>query len=474
MRWSTSFVGRRQEVGDVRRMLQRSRLVTVTGLAGCGKTRVAVRSAQLMRRAFADGVHVVDLSCVTGFVSLEQAVARAVGCHGDLTEYLADRRALLVMDDCDHTAEPCSQLLRRLLPAAPGLHVLATGRQTLRVPGEHTVVIRPLAVPHTGCGPREMATVESVALLLDRTATAFTLTDANAPAIADLCRRLEGIPLALELAAARLPDHPVEHLLRTLSRHHLPGHPPRTPGQAPGSPPARRGRLEGHGLGGQTAPRGGPEEAGLGGQMAPRGGPEGAGLGGPTDMRRGLEGYGAGGQTTMRGSQERDEPGGTVARGRGHGLGGQATPRGGLEGHGAGGHRGASDGRQGDGLGGQWGRSLEGQGPGGQKDRSAGLAGRRSTVWDAIGWSLEMCSHEERLVWGRLAVLPGAFELDDAEQICSGHDLPGAGVGSVLAGLVRRFLVAREYEAGRTVFRMPRSVREFALSTRPALARDHA
>lgn len=461
MRWSTSFVGRRQEVGDVRRMLQRSRLVTVTGLAGCGKTRVAVRSAQLMRRAFSDGVHVVDLSCMSGFASLEQAVSRAVGCHGDLTEYLADRRALLVMDDCDHLAEPCSQLLRRLLTAAPGLHVLATGRQTLRVPGEHTVVIRPLAVPHTGCGPREMATVESVALLLDRTATAFTLTDANAPAIAELCRRLEGIPLALELAAARIPDHPVEHLLRNLSRHHLSGRPPRARGQAP----ARGGRLEGHGLGGQWTPRGGLE---------------GDGLGGPTATSRGPEG------TTMHGGLEREDLGGQAARSRGHGLGGQTTPRGGL-----GSHRGSSDDRQGDGLGGQRGRSPEGwgpggqqgrgldeRGPGGQMGRSGGLegrdqAGRRSTVWDAIGWSLEMCSREERLLWGRLAVLPGAFELDDAEQVCSGDDLAGAGVGSVLSGLVRRFLVAREYEAGRTVFRMPRSVREFALSTRPAFARDH-
>ncbi|MFI6596810.1 ATP-binding protein [Nonomuraea sp. NPDC050536] len=342
MPWLTSFVGRRQEVGDVRRMLQRSRLVTVTGLAGCGKTRVAVRSAQLMRRAFSDGVHVVDLSGVTDSASLEQAVALALGCPGDLTGFLADRRVLLVLDDSDYVAESCSRLLRRLLPAAPGLHVLVTGRQALRVPGEHTVVIRPLAVPHTGCAPTEMATVESVTLLLDRAAADFTLTDANAPGIAELCRRLEGIPLALELAAARVPDHPVEHLLRGMARHHLSAQVGR--------------RMEGHGLGGR------------------------------------LEGFA--GQTS------------------------------------------------------------------------------RSTMRDAIAWSHEMCSPEERLLWGRLAVLPGPFEPADAERACSGHDLPASRVGAVLAGLVRRFIVAREHDAGRTVFRMPRSVREFAPS-QPAFARDH-
>ncbi|MEV4899567.1 AAA family ATPase [Nonomuraea sp. NPDC055795] len=180
----TSFVGRRQEVAGVRRMLQRSRLVTVTGIAGVGKTRVAVRAAQLMRRAFTDGVTYVELSGATTAEAVEEAIAQAlgVGAPAESAAHVADRRMLLVLDTCEHVAEACSRLAQALLPAAPGLHILVTSRQALRAPGEHIVIVRPLAVPGPETESAAVAHVESVALFLDRVAAvdpAFELRHAR-------------------------------------------------------------------------------------------------------------------------------------------------------------------------------------------------------------------------------------------------------------------------------------------------------
>ncbi len=212
----TSFVGRRQEVADVRRMLQRRRLVSVTGIAGVGKTRVAIRAAQLMRRAFTDGIEYVELSGHTDPASLEQVIAQALYVQGDLTAHLSRRSQLLVLDTCEHLADACSGLVRSLLRAAPGLHVLATSRQALRVPGGQAVIVRPLAVPGGESAPADVARVESVSLLLDRIAAVdpgFELTERNAAAVAEVCRRLEGIPLAIELVAVHARQLPVDELL---------------------------------------------------------------------------------------------------------------------------------------------------------------------------------------------------------------------------------------------------------------------
>ncbi|MEU7854746.1 LuxR C-terminal-related transcriptional regulator [Nonomuraea sp. NPDC049141] len=218
----TSFVGRRQEVADVRRMLQRRRLVSVTGIAGVGKTRVAIRAAQLMRRAFTDGVEFVDLSGHTDPASLEQVIAQALDVTGDLTAQLSRRRQLLVLDTCEHLADACSGLVRSLLRAAPGLHVLATSRQALRVPGGQALIVRPLAVPGGESALADVARVESVSLLLDRIAAVdpgFELTERNAAAVAEVCRRLEGIPLAIELVAARARHLPVDELLTLMDAY---------------------------------------------------------------------------------------------------------------------------------------------------------------------------------------------------------------------------------------------------------------
>ncbi|MDF5756814.1 LuxR C-terminal-related transcriptional regulator [Spongiactinospora sp. TRM90649] len=225
----TSFVGRRRETADIRRTLERSRLVTLTGIAGVGKTRVALKAAESMRRAFADGVLFVELSSLADPERLAQVIAReleipdqsASSSADMLARYLADRQLLLVLDTCEHLVESCSRLVGGLLAAARGLRVLATSRQPLGAPGEHCLVIRPMAVPEPGqaASLEELADCESVVLFRDRVATVdpgFELTEQNAPAVAELCRRLGGIPLALELAAVRARSLPVERILTLL------------------------------------------------------------------------------------------------------------------------------------------------------------------------------------------------------------------------------------------------------------------
>lgn len=309
----TGFVGRRQELAEVRRMLQRSRLVTVTGAAGVGKTRVAIRAAQLARRAFADGVMVVELSGLTGREALEHALVDALeiarpstGTALDLiVAHLASRRLLLVLDTCEHLAQECSALIQALLPAAPGLHVLATSRSALRAPGEHTVIVRPMAVPARGASPADLARTESVALFLDRVHPGFELTEANAESVAELCRRVEGIPLAIELAAARARAVPLEDLARA--------------------------------------------------------------------------------------------------------------------------------------------------------DGGAPMAA-------AIAGSHELCTPEERLLWERLTVFCGTFDLAGAERVCADDRLREHRVLPALAGLVDKSIIIREREPGHTVYRMLGSIREFAVA----------
>jgi len=225
----TRFVGRRREVGAVAAALKRFRLVTVTGVGGVGKTRVALRVASGARRAFPDGVWFVELSGVTDPGQVEQAVAQAfdaadpAGSAAALAARVADLRALLILDTCEHLVDPVALLVRTLLAAGSRLRVLATSRQPLGIPGERIVPVPPMRVPEPVPGrtpdPAALAGCESVALFVDRVATAlpgFRVTRENAAAIAELCVRLDGIPLAIELAAARVPALGVAHLAETL------------------------------------------------------------------------------------------------------------------------------------------------------------------------------------------------------------------------------------------------------------------
>ncbi|MGW3962637.1 ATP-binding protein [Amycolatopsis sp. NPDC005003] len=219
----TSFVGRRHELGEVKRLLATARLVTLTGAGGVGKTRLALRVAADVRRAFPDGVWLVELADVGDPHLVPATVATAFGLRGTsdqaagLAEYLEDKQLLLVLDNCEHVADECATLVAKLLAGSGGLRVLATSRHTLHVEGEHLLHVEPLPVPRpgdAGGGP-----VEAVTLFADRAAAVspgFELTPDNRPAVSRICRRLEGIPLAIELAAVRVRVLTVDQVLERL------------------------------------------------------------------------------------------------------------------------------------------------------------------------------------------------------------------------------------------------------------------
>ncbi|MEW9518362.1 LuxR C-terminal-related transcriptional regulator [Streptomyces tubercidicus] len=212
----TTFVGRRWEVSEARRLLARTRLLTLTGAGGLGKTRLALRIAAEVRRSFPKGAWVVDLAPLNDGAFLARTVLTALGLDHDsarpalpvLSDHLADKRLLLVLDNCEHLLDSCAELTRSLLAAAPHLQVLATSRQALGVDGEHLLTVRPLSTPDPHRPPAAALTqYEAVRLFIDRAAAVvpgFTVGDDQGAAVAGICHRLDGIPLAIELAAARL------------------------------------------------------------------------------------------------------------------------------------------------------------------------------------------------------------------------------------------------------------------------------
>jgi predicted ATPase/DNA-binding CsgD family transcriptional regulator len=217
----TRFIGRSRELTQVRDALGRYRLVTLRGVGGVGKTRLALQVAAAARRSFDDGVWLVELSALRNTELLARTVAAALGvpdqASGDpldlLADYLADRHLLLILDTCEHLVDACALLSEVLLRAAPRLKILATSREPLDVMGEQALVIAPLDVPAPGASA---GSSESVALFLDRAeamAPGFALTAENDQAIAQLCRDLDGIPLALELAAVRLRTMSIEQVV---------------------------------------------------------------------------------------------------------------------------------------------------------------------------------------------------------------------------------------------------------------------
>ncbi|MBE1606127.1 ATP-binding protein [Actinopolymorpha pittospori] len=217
---ATSFVGRRREVADVKRLVAGTRMVTLTGFGGVGKSRLALRASAGVHRAFRDGVWLVDLATLPDPRRLTETILDTFGVadhastdpESRLADHLRDRQLLLVLDNCEHLAPEVGALAERLLREAPGLHVLATSRQRLNVATEHTLSVSPLPVPGAAAGtvgsqPHLLARFESVVLFAER-ATAvqhdFTLNDENRDAVVEICRRLDGLPLGIELAAARL------------------------------------------------------------------------------------------------------------------------------------------------------------------------------------------------------------------------------------------------------------------------------
>ncbi|WP_455362114.1 ATP-binding protein [Streptomyces sp. SYSU K21746] len=209
---TSSFVGRRAELATVERAMTSHRLVTLTGTGGVGKTRLALRVASRTADRFPDGTWWADLSALDGDRLLVTVVADAVDLSDHtprpieaLSDWLAPRRLLLVLDSCEHLAHACGQLVAELLTAAPGLTVLATSRQPLQLPAEHVYEVEPLRAD----GPDALE-------LFSRRMTDAQHSPAGASgvepngAVAEICRRLEGIPLALELAAAQVHQYGVE------------------------------------------------------------------------------------------------------------------------------------------------------------------------------------------------------------------------------------------------------------------------
>jgi non-specific serine/threonine protein kinase len=210
----TTFIGREAEVAEVADLLSRYRLVTLTGTGGVGKTRLALQACAEVFEHFADGAYLVELAALTDPELVTQAVASVLGVREEpgrelidiLSGFLSSRHVFLLLDNCEHLIGGCAKLAERLLLAAPGLRVLATGREPLGVSGEATYRVPSLAAPPADSPPESISRSEAVQLFADRATLAnrrFSLTDRNAAPVADICLRLDGIPLAIELAAAR-------------------------------------------------------------------------------------------------------------------------------------------------------------------------------------------------------------------------------------------------------------------------------
>jgi predicted ATPase len=212
----TSLVGRGRERAELSRLLETARLLTLTGAGGVGKTRLALELA----RDVADGyeqVRFVELAPLADASLVPPAIATALGVREEsgrplpdtLTEVLQARRLLLILDNCEHLVDACARLADVLLRACPQLTILATSREALNVPAELAWPVPPLALPPAGrpLPVDELLEYEAVRLFVERAVAvtpAFRLSEQNAAAVARVCHRLDGIPLALELAAARL------------------------------------------------------------------------------------------------------------------------------------------------------------------------------------------------------------------------------------------------------------------------------
>ena len=327
----TSFVGRRGELAEVRRLLAGSRLVTLTGVGGVGKTRLALRAAAGLARAFPGGVWLVRLDQLRDEALVAQAVAGTLGLQdragfsteAALADYLSGRQLLLVLDNCEHLVDAAAKLADLLLLRAAGLRVLATSREALTIDGEMVLAVPPLPVPEAGqpLTAAELGVCPAVRLFAERAAQVvpgFAVTEANQAAVAGICRRLDGLPLALELAAARLPVLSPEQV-----------------------------------------------DARLGDRLG----------------------------LLTRGGRVR-------------------------------------------------------------------LA-RQQTLRASIGWSYELCSRAERLLWARLSVFAGGFELDAAEGICADDRLAAGRVLDLLAALAGKSILTAAHRAGVARYRLPEPLREF-------------
>jgi len=225
----TSFIGREREMAEVKRVLPTAFLLTLTGAGGSGKTRLALQVATDLLDDYPDGAWFVDLGPLSDSTLVPQAVASALGIREEpgrpptetLANFLRSKSLLLVLDNCEHLLEASSMLVDGLLRACPGLRILATSREGLGIAGETLYPVPTLPVPKLegGVPSEDLTSYEAVRLFTERARAvlpAFTLTDQNAQAVGQICRRLDGIPLAIELAAARVKVLPAEEIASRL------------------------------------------------------------------------------------------------------------------------------------------------------------------------------------------------------------------------------------------------------------------
>ncbi|MGW5147482.1 protein kinase domain-containing protein [Rhodococcus koreensis] len=327
----TSFVGRRHELTEAKNLLAGTRLVTLTGIGGVGKTRLAMRVAASVQRNYSDGVWLAELGELRDESLLVDAVAGALGLRDhsarplrvSLVEYIGVQELLLVLDNCEHVVDGAAELADNLLRVCPNMRILATSRENLGIDGEMVLRVPPLTVPDPGRKPtvQGLPQYDAVTLFVERAGGAvpgFALTEDNTHAVAGICHRLDGLPLPIELAAARLRAMSPEQILERLTDRYT-----------------------------------------------------------------------------------------LLTRGR------------------------------------------------------RGAPTRQQTLRLCIDWSFELCTAPEQLVWGRVAVFAGSFELDAAEQVC-GADLDADELLDLLTSLVEKSILIRDEQAGSVVrFRMLETVREY-------------
>ena len=212
---ATSFIGRERELKEVRDLLGASRLLTLLGMGGLGKTRLSLQTAAEQIHHFPDGVWFLDLAPISDPALMVSETAQVLGVREEpdrpilqtVCSHLKNRRSLLILDNCEHLIKASAQMASAILKVAPHVRILASSRESLRAPGEQCYPVLPLPVPARGDGIEALSRSTAVRLFVDRAQLhkpGFALNEREAPAVAELVARLEGIPLAIELAAARI------------------------------------------------------------------------------------------------------------------------------------------------------------------------------------------------------------------------------------------------------------------------------
>ena len=223
----TSFIGRERALADVRAAAVGSRLVSLTGAGGTGKTRLMIESAAALVDMFPDGVWLIELAALADPGQMAQTIAAALGARaeGDVTALalvegvLAGKRSLVLLDNCEHVIDEAARVVQNLLRALPHLHVMTTSREALGIDGEVIYRVPSLMLPAADSNAAATSASEAALLFVERAQAVvpgFRVTDRNAAAVTQICRRLDGIPLALELAAARLTALSVDELAARL------------------------------------------------------------------------------------------------------------------------------------------------------------------------------------------------------------------------------------------------------------------